>query len=46
MAKDKAAHKAPEETKAEPLQSAPHIYRADQGEGLPTPPLKTATDSE
>ena len=43
MAKDTAAVDA---TKAEKADGEPHVYHADRGEGVPTPPLKTATDTK
>jgi hypothetical protein len=48
MAKDKdtAADTPVEDTKTEKAAGAPPVYHADRGEGIPTPPLKTATDSE
>ena len=49
MTKDTAADKAAEATQAtqaEKADGAPHVYHADRGEGIPTPPLKTATDEQ
>jgi len=42
MAKD--TDKAAE--KIEKPSGAPHVYHADRGEGIPTPPPKTATDAK
>jgi hypothetical protein len=42
MAKD--TDKAAE--KVEKADGAPHVYHADRGEGIPTPPPKTATDAK
>lgn len=57
-AAEKAAAKAAEDEKAANAKAAkesaketaatkePHVYRTDLGEGIPTPPIKTATDKK
>jgi hypothetical protein len=46
MTKDTAADTPAEDPKPEKAAGTPPVYHADRGEGIPTPPLKTATDSE
>ena len=45
MTKD-TADKAADTAKVEKADGAPHVYHADRGEGIPTPPPKTATDAK
>lgn len=31
---------------ADKIEEAPHVFRVDLGQSLPTPPIRTATDNE
>jgi len=47
--KEPAAAKAPKPTTAaleKDKEPKPAVYRADLGESIPTPPVKTATDTK